>query len=264
MTVPKILQAGSINSELKSTGELVLHKHEFSQRVSPLEKMRDWQSDFSWRTPQRLVSILIDISDSMQGTPIQQVNRGAADFAVDCCRDVLTRDSLQVQLVTFGDHVTCYPFVPIARLTPPTFHAAGLTPMAEAILAAITETERYQEVLQQMQVEPLKPPHYFLFSDGQPNPSSLLAEAAACIRRQERNREGAFYGFGVDQAAVAALQPYFVREVQLLSGQHFAEFFRIISASVRYVSSRCVCEDIDLTPLIKESLRLGHEDGNHA
>jgi uncharacterized protein YegL len=237
MTVPKIMQFGSTAFGRKGDLEKLLNRRgDFTQLPSPHRNTFDQQAVFYFRAPQRLVTLLPDISSSMLGKPIEQVNCGAADFTVDCCEDVLTRDSLQVQIVTFGGHVHVYPFVPIAQFTPPTFRATGDTPMAEAILTAVAETDRYREFLQGIQVEAIRPQYYFLFSDGQPNPSSLLEEAATCIRRYERDRQGAFYGFGVDQAAVAALQPFFVREVQLLSKKNFAEFFRIVSVSVRYIS----------------------------
>jgi uncharacterized protein YegL len=238
-------------------------KNRFPRLLPPLEAKLKQYGEINFRTPQRLVSLLIDISSSMLFTPIKQINRGVADFVKDCCQDALTRDSLQVQLVTFGGPVKVYPFVPVTRFTPPTFSADGDTPLAEAILSAIAETQRYQQFLQEIQVETLKT-HYFLFSDGQPNSSNLLEEAAACIHRYEHTRQGAFYGFGVDQAAVDALQPFFVRQVHLLSGQNFADFFRVISVSVRRVSSSCVSEDIDLTPLIKENLRILHEGNSDA
>ena len=207
--------------------------------------------------PQQLVTLALDRSSSMSGAHIEQVNRGAADFARELCQDAVTRDTVQVQLVTFGSAVEVQPFVPISRFVAPNLFAAGGTPLAEAMLKAIEDTERHSEFLRTAaEVDVLKP-HYFLFSDGCPtSPPRLIREAAAWVRQRERTRQGAFYGFGVNQAAVQGLQPLFIRPVHLLGEHNFAEFFRIISVSVRRVSSVSACEDVDLTPVINHLLRI--------
>ncbi|GEM_PF-3394198 len=207
--------------------------------------------------PQCLANLLIDISGSMLGQSIDQVNRGAAEFVEQLSHDPVTRDTLQVQLVTFGDTVKVRPFVPITRLTPPTFVASGFTPLAEAILKAIKRTEKHSEFLgTAAEVDVLKP-HYFLFSDGIPTSEPRLCrKAAAAIKRREDAKQAAFYGFGVNDAAVKALQPLFRRQVFLLGDQDFVQFFRIVSASVLRVSSSSVSDDVDLSPLIHNMLQL--------
>lgn len=242
-----------------------LFKHELQRLPGPRRNALARHDLLIPCAPQQLVSLLIDKSLSMSGPPIEQVNRGVADFTGDLADDPLTRETLQVQLVTFGGKVTVRPFVPISRFTPPLIEADGLTPMAEAILKAIQATERHTEFLgRAAEVDVLKP-HYFVFSDGAPtSPSELLKEAAAEVRRSEQTGRGAFYGFGVNQAAVKALQPLFARRVHLLGEQNFAEFFRILSVSVRRVSSTCVSEDCDLTPVIDNLLRIADSRNDDA
>ena len=190
--------------------------------------------------PQRLVNVLIDKSSSMSGAPIDQVNRGLAAFAAELSQDPVTRDTVQVQLVTFGQTVEVFPFVPISRFVAPTLRSDGFTPMAEAILKAIKETERHSEFLgRAAEVDVLKP-HYFLFSDGRPTSASeLLKKAAAAIRRRERSGLGAFYLFGVDQAAVKALQSLFRCRVFLLGEHNFGKFFHVFQRPAQLGQSCC-------------------------
>ena len=125
-------------------------------------------------------------------------------------------------------------------------------------MAAIAGTERHRQMLIKAAEVDVRKPHYFLFSDGRPtSPEPLLKEVAACIRRIEETRQGAFYAFGVDQSAVDALQPLFPRRVHLLpeGPGGFAAFFHILSVSCRSVSARSVNEDFDLTPLIESQLQ---------
>jgi uncharacterized protein YegL len=179
--------------------------------------------------------------------------------------DALTRETVRVQLVTFGQTVEVRPFAPIARFAVPILLASGFTPMAEAILKAIQETERQVEFLDRAAELDVLKPHYFLFSDGAPtSPPELLREAAAAVHQRERLGLGAFYAFGVDQAAVMALQSLFPRRVHILGERNFADFFHVVSVSVRRVSSTSVGEEIDLSPIIGNLLRLPHRRDPHA
>jgi uncharacterized protein YegL len=228
---------------------------------SPLTKYVPTSSN----TSQQLVSLQIDVSGSMSGSSITQVQRSASDFASQCSEDILTRERLQVQLVTFGGSIQIQPFVPISRFTPPRLNASGDTPLAEALLAAINETERYKAFLEQAAELEVPRPYYFLFSDGAPtSPQDLLDEVAATIARKEQTRCGAFFGFGVDCTAVERLQPLFIRTVHLLPDRNFAAFFDIVSVSVRSVSSRSVSNPDDLEEIIRISLRYPRKGDRNA
>jgi uncharacterized protein YegL len=211
----------------------------------------------------QLLTIVADKSGSMIGPSINEVNDGTALLARTCREDLLTRDSLHVQLVTFGESIQVYPFTPITRFNPPPMVASGRTPMAEALLEAVPRTERYRKLLWDADVEVLKP-LYFVFSDGCPTSlPDMIAEATACVAQVERTRRGAFYAFGVDELAVAAMRPFFPRPVHLLPGADFLAFFRIISLSLQRVSSGYVSEDYDLTSDIDAQLQIPYEGKNH-
>lgn len=233
--------------------------------LTPRPEYRDCSEPVNSGAPQQLVTLLADVSGSMDGTPIEQVNKGALDFARDLSGDPLTRATVQIQLVTFGGTVECYRFVPVTRFSPPKLVAGGGTPEAEALLEAIASTDRHSQFLRAAADVDILKAHYFLCSDGcSSSPGTVLREAATAIRQRERTRQGAFYAFGVDQAAVDALQPLFVRPVHLLGDNNFANFFRILSVSVRRVSATSVCEDLDLTPVINTLLRIPFERDDDA
>jgi uncharacterized protein YegL len=202
--------------------------------------------------PQQPATLVIDQSGSMTGTPIDQVNKAAVTFAEECLDDIYTRDRLQIQFVAFGGHVRVQPFVPISKFIPPRLTAGGGTPLEG--------TERFVAMLQQARLE-IPRPYYFLLSDGCPSsPRDLLDKTAAVIAQLERARRGTFYGFGIDAAAVEALQPLFTRAVRRLPKKGFAAFFRIVSLSVRLVSSGCISEDDDIDDIVDGELRNLQDD----
>jgi len=215
--------------------------------------------------PQQLLTIVADTSGSMHGAPINEVNRHAAELAHECSQDPLTRESLQVQLVAFGAAIRVHPFVPITQFAPPPLTASGGTPLAEALLVAVAETARHIEFVRKVTEGEILKPHYFLFTDGQAtSPPDVIAQAAACVRGMEKKRQGAFYAFATDTAALDAIQPLFPRKAHVLPTGNFGAFFRIISVSVCRVSVSCVSEDLDLTRLIESQLRLPYQGNNDA
>ena len=208
------------------------------QSPSPVRKLLPQSGDFNPRACQQLVSVLADKSSSMTGVPIDQVNRGVADLAGKCADDPQLRECLHVQLVAFGGR-SGSPLRADCTIVPQTLIIDGGTPLAEGILVAIAETVRHTEFLRKDTEAEILKPHFFLFSDGRPtSPPDLLTRAADCIHQIEGSRRGPFTGSGLDEAAVRLLQPLFTRPVHLLGTQNFAEFFRIISVSVRTVSLR--------------------------
>ena len=87
----------------------------------------------------------------------------------------------------------------------------------------------------------------------------VIELAGEAIHQIEERGGGAFYAFVTNQGALRALQPLFPRKVQLLAGANLAQFFRIISASVRSVSQTSVSPVSDLTPMIERQLLITHE-----
>ncbi|WP_348519752.1 hypothetical protein [Anabaenopsis sp. FSS-46] len=79
------------------------------------------------------VVLLLDVSGSMSGRPIEELNRGLATFQADVLKDGQASMSVDVAIVTFGPVRLTQDFVSITGFTPPQLRAEGLTPMGEAI-----------------------------------------------------------------------------------------------------------------------------------
>ncbi len=184
--------------------------------------MTTWTVNLRHAAPQELVNLMCDTSGSMHGDAIESFRRGAARFRAQCLANPALRERLQVQFITFGGEVRLIPFTPIATFQPPSVRAYGNTPLAEAVLAAIQATEEQIAMLRNVAELETYTPLYFLASDGAPTSSAeCLQLAADTIREYERTERGYFYGFGVDDTSVTALQRLFVREVKCLDRVNF-------------------------------------------
>src|ERR1051325_11617572 len=79
--------------------------------------------------------LLLDISGSMRGDPIDELNAGLADYKDSLAADTLAMKRVEVAIVTFGGtvEVAC-DFTTADAFQPPTLAAHGETPMGAALL----------------------------------------------------------------------------------------------------------------------------------
>ena len=81
---------------------------------------------------------LLDISGSMSGTPIENLNEGIRKFKEEVMMDDLARSRIDIAIVTFESNVRIVQdFVPLSRMEPITLTAMGYTKMADGINTAI-------------------------------------------------------------------------------------------------------------------------------
>jgi uncharacterized protein YegL len=77
--------------------------------------------------------LLLDVSGSMQGQPITELNTGLTTFKDELAADALAMKRVEVGIVTFGPVQIALPFQGAASFYPPALTAQGDTPMGAAI-----------------------------------------------------------------------------------------------------------------------------------
>src|SRR5258706_137215 len=77
--------------------------------------------------------LLLDVSGSMGGQPIAELNSGLATFKDELAADSLAMKRVEVGIVTFGPVKTEQLFQTAEHFSPPTLVTQGDTPMGEAI-----------------------------------------------------------------------------------------------------------------------------------
>ena len=99
------------------------------------------------RTPSHAARVLLlDISGSMQGTPIAEVHAGLQTYRDELCADSLAAKRVEVAVVTFGGQVqVAVDFQTASSFAPPVLHASGDTPMGAAIIQAIDLVTRRKQ-----------------------------------------------------------------------------------------------------------------------
>lgn len=194
--------------------------------------------------------LLLDVSGSMQGPPINALNEGLQTFKNELNRDDLAKKRVEVAIVSFNTEVKVVEdFVTADQFEPPTLIAQGLTHMGSAIHKGLDIIEARKAQYRTNGVTYYRP-WVFLITDGEPQGEldSVVEQAAQRIKSDEANKRVAFFAVGVEGANMTQLSQIVVRTPLKLIGLNFQEMFIWLSASMQRVSQSKPDEQVPLPP----------------
>ncbi len=178
--------------------------------------------------------LLLDVSRSMAGTKIAQLNEALGAYRAELAADTLAAQRVEVAIVTFGGQVeTVCPFVTVDRFVPPTLKVHGNTPLGAAVLHGINLLAQRKQFYRQSGLHYFRP-WLFLFTDG--GPTDDWKEAREQVQRGEAAKAFAFFAVGVEGAKFDVLRQLSVREPLRLRENRFREMFLWLSQSQKSVS----------------------------
>lgn len=188
--------------------------------------------------------LLLDVSGSMEGAAIAELNAGVSAYKDELAADSLAAKRVEVAVVTFGGEVkTVNDFNAVGEFRPPALEADGDTPMGEAILRAIEMLQARKTVYKQNGVQFYRP-WLFLITDGAP--TDEWKAAAEKVKEGEAARAFAFFAVGASGANFEVLRQISVREPLKLDGLRFRDLFVWLSNSQRAVSRSKTTEEVPL------------------
>ena len=190
------------------------------------------------------VILLLDVSGSMSGQPIQELNRGLAAFKEDVVKDSQAALSVEVAIVSFGPVRLTQDFVTIENFTPPELKPDGFTPMGKAIEYALDLLESRKTAYKDNGILYYRP-WVFLITDGAPTDD--WEYAAQRVKEAEASRRLCFFAVGVQGADFDTLKQIAPeRPPVMLNGLDFRSLFVWLSTSMKRVSSGKVGEAVAL------------------
>jgi uncharacterized protein YegL len=202
--------------------------------------------------PKCLSVLVLDVSGSMAGRPMEQLQLGLKAYIDEVSNDELARRRLEIAIVTFGTEVRVQQeFAAVDRVATPALVAQGATPMGQALSLAMDLLEQRRLALVSAGVPRYKP-WLFLITDGAPTDegSSIWQQAVQRIQEQESREALLCFAVGVEGADMVKLGKVGMsRPPVRLAGLQFKELFRWLASSQRMVSHSAPSEKLRLPAL---------------
>jgi uncharacterized protein YegL len=202
--------------------------------ANPFEQHPFDGAEFIENPEQRCPCLLIlDVSASMRGRPIAELNEGLRHFQEALSADSLASRRVEIAIITFGPVQVLSDFESATRWSPPTLSDQGDTPMGAAIEAGLNLLRDRKNTYQANGISYYRP-WIFLITDGEP--TDAYARAAALIKNGENERAFSFFAVGVEGANLTKLSEISQKAPLALRGLMFRELFAWLSSSLSAVS----------------------------
>lgn len=209
----------------------------------------DFSAEAAENYEQKCLCVLVlDVSGSMSGEPIQELNKGLQDFYQEIDKDNTTRQRLEVSLITFSHIVnTVQEPALVENFTMPTLSASGSTAMVTAVNHAIDKVAARKQWYKDTNQAYYRP-WIILMTDGEPDSDQDVAGLAQRIKQDVAAKKYAFLPIGVEGAKMSILKQIESGiPAMKLQGTKFSSFFKWLSASMGTVVSAEEGQQVDLS-----------------
>jgi uncharacterized protein YegL len=181
-----------------------------------------------------LCVLVVDVSGSMAGEPLDQLNIGLRKFQEEVSADFTASQRLEVSLVTFGSSAQCIqePAL-VSNFKMPTLSATGTTKLVDAMRLAMDLSENRKKWYKSTGQKYFRP-MIVLITDGEPDSDQDMYGLANEIRDYTNGKKAIFWTIGVkdyNHAKLAQITPPDAPP-RPLAGLAFSEFFKWLSDSM--------------------------------
>ena len=191
--------------------------------------------------------LLVDVSSSMYGKPIDALNEGLARFTEELNKDPLASLRVEVAIITFGSTAeVVQDFVTADQFNAPTLVANGTTMMSAGINLALDKIEERKQMYRDNGIDYYRP-WLFLMTDDAPTETSDAVDAASeNLKQAESEKRIAAFSVGVEGADMDTLAEISPRRPLMLKGLEFSSMFVWLSQSMSRVSASRTDDEITL------------------
>lgn len=177
--------------------------------------------------------LILDVSGSMRGKPIRELNEGLIQFRDELFADALAAKRVEVGLVTFGPVTVVNDFTGVQSWIAPELRDQGDTPMGRAIEEGLNMLRDRKNSYRQNGISYYRP-WVFLITDG--GPTDNWQNAAQAVKSGEAEKAFSFFAVGVEGANFEVLSQISVRQPLVLKDMRFRDLFSWLSSSLSSVS----------------------------
>lgn len=192
--------------------------------------------------------LVLDVSASMAGAPIQQLNRALQEFHTEIQEDSTAANRLEIAIVEFASDVkTLVDPSLVENFSMPVLATRGTTALVDGVREGIN-IARTRKAWYRQTGQPYYRPWVVLITDGAPDPGQDIAGLANEIKDSVANKDFWFFVLAVDGSNMNILTSISDPSMppSMLSGTKFMEFFQWLSASMSTITSSKEGDKINL------------------
>jgi len=190
--------------------------------------------------PRVACAVLVDVSGSMSGAPIHELNKGYSDFRRFLHDDELAARRAEVIVIEFDSSArVAVPLQEGRSLPAHTFTASGLTSMGAAITKALDVIDNRKQEYKSEGIEYYRP-WIVVFSDGIPTDEQVFESAVKRLNEMIARKGVTVFPIGIgDGADMTTLSRLSMpqRPAVRLDGVNFSAFFNWLSDSMSAVAN---------------------------
>lgn len=198
--------------------------------------------------------LVLDVSGSMSGEPIEQLNEGLKEFQREVRNDETASDRLEISIVTFGSDIEeVQSFSLLENFDMPELRINGSTRLVDGVREGIRLVEKRKKWYKDTGQTYYRP-YVILMTDGEPDSGQDVNGLASEIQQGVDAKKFNFWAFGVEGADMNMLgtisHPEF--KPMKLKGVDFVKFFLWLSASMSSIAAARPGENLDVSPTSEE------------
>ena len=209
----------------------------------------DFSSEVAENYEQKCLCVLVlDVSGSMRGKRIEELNKGLQDFYNEISADETTSQRLEVSIITFGSFAkTIQTPKLVENFTMPTLTAEGSTVLVSAVNQAIDLVDE-RKIWYKSTNQTYYRPWIILMTDGEPDDDQNVDKLSERIKQDTQNKRYAFLPIGVEGANMNVLSKIQgdIKPMKL-QGTKFSSFFKWLSASMGTIVNAEAGEKVDIS-----------------
>lgn len=202
------------------------------------------------------VCLCLDVSGSMRGAPLNELNRGIREFYQAIQNDEVALYAAEICIITFGGNGEAKCLSDFARLQnkddsmiePPELIADGITPLGEGVNLALDKLDKRKNEYKAKGVDYYQP-WLVIMTDGEPNGDSReLERALNRVQMLLEEKKLTVFPIGIGSDANLSILSRFSKngEALKLQGLKFSEFFEWLSQSVSKTSQSTPGEKVEI------------------
>lgn len=194
--------------------------------------------------------LVVDVSGSMAGEPLNQLNKGLQVFSEAIEKDFVATQRLEVSIVTFGSTAQCIqePAL-ISNIEMPTLLPSGSTKLVDGVRLGMDIVEKRKTWYRNTGQNYFRP-MIVLITDGEPDSDQDLNGLSNEIAISIAAKKFMFYSLGVigynhqKLISICSTPP-----PMPLDGYKFEEFFRWLSNSIGIITKSVEGQTLSLPPI---------------